>query len=1751
MLVDRLPLPVRSLLSLLVLLPCVPLAAQSREPASLRVTYAHHALSVALPYHADRGGEAQLSVQLLSPEDEVLGESVREIGVQPGDQEWKAVIALPEQTRLDELVWERVLCRVTYVGESKPVLETTRSVSEVLERPLLHVMGQGSYLAYAPASLRVVVADQEGRAIAGAGTVRVELNDAGAAPRVLFAGTLDKRGSLEPQWKFPRDVAGHHVLRIVADTVLGEVETSREIRVEDKASILLTTEKPIYQPGQTIHVRALALARGNHHAVEQKLTFEVEDSRGNKVFRKSTATDAFGVASAEFTLADEVNLGAYHLHALMGDREAASDPAELTLQVERYVLPKFRVAIDLAQKDGKPKRDYRPGDHITGTVHANYFFGKPVDRSEIEIKASGMDVAEFAAAHESGKTDSEGNYRFDLKLPGYFAGDKLNKGAAPVLVEATVKDATGHAEMHGEPVTVSASALLITAVPEGGKLVPGLENQVYLLTSYADGTPAATHATVQVNEGRAEKIVTDANGIGTLRMTPTSDTANLRVEADDQRGSSAADTIQLETRSGDDQVLLRSDRGVYKAGDRIELHVLSTRQQGAAYIDVVKDGQTILTRDVDLVHGRAQLSLNATPELAGTVQLNAYVFGSDSQAIADHRLIFVQPATELHVEASTDGAVYKPGEEAQVHLHVTDSHGAGVSAAVGTDVVDEAVFALAEQQPGFAKVFFYLERELLKPRYEIHSLSMNDVVSTGGRDEDREDLPAVVLFSAAEGGAANSMDEVAGRELPRSEMYAFQARYREAFADSARELADRLSREPEAKDRDINARFAQLRDAHGEAPRDAWGTPLRLEATGWNTHPQQYYRLISAGPDRKFDTSDDMGVTIETHSGTVFAQHGGSNTIHMLHDRGPVNGLAKVTGTVSDATGASIPGAKVRLLQLEGGAVRRATTGPVGDFDFSALPTGRYDLRIEALGFVTNTQTLTLERRDEAEVSSTLTAGEEMETVTVNAAQVEDMATEGRVVNSVAFAALPAPMSQVAGAGFAKKASAFSLRGAIGGVEDAKDDGGETTHVRSYFPEALYVNPEVITDGNGSANLSIPLADSITTWRMAMFASTKDGALGSGASSMKVFQDFFVDLDLPVTLTQGDRVSIPVAIYNYAKQRGDVTLKLQPDDWFSLVDDDAEKTVSVEPSRVGASQFTIEARRIGKFKLTLSASMSGGSERKDVVVREIEVVPNGEGKDVVFNGRLDGPVEQVVAFPQSAIPDASKILVRLYPGPMSQIVEGMDGVLRMPGGCFEQTSSSTYPNVLALDYMKRTQKLTPEIHAKAEGYIATGYQRLLTFEVRGGGFSWFGEAPANKILTAYGLMEFHDMASVYDVDPRVIERTANWLAAQQQPDGSWKPDTQFINEGATNRFNTDRLRITAYIAWALENTEFKGEAVAKAQHYLESHLSGATDAYTLAVLANLAVEGADSDFTQRVMRQLMEARQEKGDMVWWSSDSTGVYGSGESAQVETTGLAAQALLKSGESPEIARKALAWIVSKKGADGNWGTTQATIMALRALVMASEHGAADAHGTVQVTLNGKTVQSIALTAENNDLLQQIVLPGAEESSSNRVELRFDGTGGLAYQIAGRYFVPWTQTAAAEPLSIDVAYDRTKLAENDVVHATATVRSHLDKTANMVMVDLGIPPGFELQSEDLQNFEDQTARLKTGKLEKFSLTATQAILYFNAISAQDTVTLHYRLRAKYPIRAKNFESKVYEYYDPAVKANAKPVQFEVRAR
>jgi hypothetical protein len=1728
-------------------------------------TYSQGVLHVVIPYAARHAGPGTLAVEVLDPEDRVVGRTERAAIANDGPGTWRSDIQLPNALTLDDIVWQRVRYRFSYGDAKDAAIEDAESISEILRRPAVHIVGQQSYLAGGTAAVRVIVTDAKNELITGPASVKIDLAAPGQPARVLFTGRLNQHGTTEAQFRLPAGLVGNYPLHYVVETPIGAAEYTEQVRIEDKVSILLTTEKPIYQPGQIIHARALALDRANHEATsDRNLTFELEDSKGNKVFKKAAKTDRFGVASAEFGLAEEVNLGTYHLRVAM----AGGGDRELALNVERYVLPKFKVAVDFAGQDNKARHGYRPGDHVTGTVRANYFFGKPVDEAQITIKATGMDVTAFDAGHTEGKTDGDGAYRFDIALPTYFAGRPLSQGAARVLVEATVKDAAGHSETRGEPIVVSQAPLIVTAVPEGGLMVPNLENEVFILTSYPDGQPAKTDIKVQASGNPEQKVTTDDGGVAVIRLRTAGGNQTLEIDAADREGNHAVSSVTVQSRAGAGQILLRTERAVYRAGDRMDFRVFSTRERGTAYIDVVKDGQTVLTRDVDIVNGQAELTLTATPDLAGTLDCDAYLFGGDARPVADHRLVFVQPADELKVEATADAAVYRPGDDARIRFRVTNARGEGVQAALGVQVVDEAVFALAEKQPGFAKVFFYLEQEAMKARYEIHSIGMPQITEPVPLPQAAQrERAARALFAATEMVNNNKFETDFGRTVPQTKYYEYLNRYRTQFVAQVNRLSADVGRAYVESGGDLTK-------AAGPALRDAWGGNLKFERANW-WQQATVYLVRSAGLDKRFNTADDLTTYVEVRASKIVGRPStgpSAISVKLEHDRGPYNGTAAISGTVVDQRGGAVEGATVTVRATGNGQTRTAHVNADGQFSLAAVPAGTYQVEVE-MGAESVSKELTLAVRDTAVLSVVLRSAREG-TVVVAASEtlatlagdsggkvlLDDKALTPKLASVEVMAGAPpiwgAGGRGGAGAGFGTGSGGgigSGHGGGIGGGSFRVSDGlaAPEPHVRSYFPEALYINPEIITDQNGAASISIPMADSITTWRMALVASTPHGALGSGTSSIKVFQDFFTELDLPVTLTQGDRVSIPVAVYNYTGASGDVSLQLKTEDWFRLVEDVPDKRLTVDSGRVGGSQFTLQAARIGKFKLTLAARMAGGN-RADIVVREIEVVPNGREQNTVFNGKLETSVEHQVSFPAAAIAEASKIFVRLYPGPLSQVIEGMDSILRMPGGCFEQTSSSTYPNVLALDYMKRTKKLTPEVHAKAEGFIANGYQRLLTFEVAGGGFSWFGQAPANKILTAYGLMEFSDMSKVYDVDPRLIQRTQQWLATQQQGDGSWKPDTQFINEGATNRYNSDVLRITSYLAWSLGNTGYQGPAVEKARQFVESHMSGNIDAYTLAVLANFAADyGKDREFTHRAINMLLDARTEKDDQAWWDAQETSVYSTGSSAAVETTGLAVQALLKAGEASVTAGKALNYIAAKKDSTGAWRTTQATIMALRALLLSTEKGSADVRGTVEISLNGRPVEHLTLTPDNNDLFHQFVFPAADAGKASTVSLHFDGNGGLAYQVVGRYFTPWNERPANEPISIAVAYDRTQLAQDDVATATATVKNNLNKSANMVMVDLGIPPGFDLLSEDLQDMVERTAGRKGGKLEKFSLTATQAILYFDSIPAGDSVMVKFRLRAKYPIRTQTFASRAYEYYDPEVSSTARPLVLEVRKK
>ncbi len=196
--------------------------------------------------------------------------------------------------------------------------------------PPVTVLGKTTTLAPgSTASFLVQVRDPDtGRPEMGS-RVRVALNPADASPNEIFRGETGADGIVQVAFEIPMEVETPlQILDVSAVTSQGEFSLGLNVYVGDAYDVLLSTDKPVYQPGQTIHVRGLALNSTALKAARgEPLVITVSDPAGNKLMRKELTTSEFGVAAVDFMLDSQAASGDYILTAEMG-------PNSVSLSVE-------------------------------------------------------------------------------------------------------------------------------------------------------------------------------------------------------------------------------------------------------------------------------------------------------------------------------------------------------------------------------------------------------------------------------------------------------------------------------------------------------------------------------------------------------------------------------------------------------------------------------------------------------------------------------------------------------------------------------------------------------------------------------------------------------------------------------------------------------------------------------------------------------------------------------------------------------------------------------------------------------------------------------------------------------------------------------------------------------------------------------------------------------------------------------------------------------------------------------------------------------------------------------------------------------------------------------------------------------------------------------------------------------------------------------------------------------------------------
>jgi MFS family permease len=1606
------------------------------------------------------------------------------------------------------------------------------------------VLGQNRMVPGSQAALRVLVRDsRDGSGLADA-EVKIGIQPvAGGALLNLYTGKTDKSGTANISFAVPKEADLDQILVVQTNSSLGSDRLEQQVSLARDYRILLTTDKPIYQPGQMIHLRALALSTFDMvPAGERELLIVIADGKGNKVFRKTVRTSEYGVAATDFQLASEVNSGNYKISAVMDNTTS-----EKTVTVEPYVLPKYAVKMDL-EKDY-----YTPGERVKGSLQVDYFFGKPVSQGRILLEGFTYDVERTVVVNLQGATDAQGHFEFEFDLPEYIAGTDLEQGLGRFYLQAMVTDQAEHTEVSNTSIAVASKSLVVEAIPEGGVFRQGVDNILYVMTSYPDGRPADTKLVVTFpNENKTLEASTGEFGITEVHITPSTVWQKTTIAASDRNGNQTVQDFYFEGQYSSESVLLRLEKPVYVIGDTMNLMVLTSARQGTVYVDIVREGQTISTRSLESKNGVALAAVDISPDMFGTLEIHAYKLLQGGEIARDTRLVVVNRPDDLLVDIKPGQEIYKPGDDGVLNIHVQGGANlTGVQSAVGLAIVDESVFALAQQDPGFAKLYFLLEQQILTPRYDLHGLGVPELM-TGVPSNNPKFNEALNESAQASLSAANPVMGV-------------------AFSLQANSYDEAMSRVYQQQTK-------------------GYQTIFLIGLAGFVIIPVVLAILMSVilVRARLLGRSILLGVGLLVGLFVLFSLIGliaSGYTPYSFFD--PLGQFLNILFSGAEG-GVGIWGllllAVIAFIALVVTCIRRKE---------ASLGWGLFLIVVQAVFVIV----IALSGSRGVNTSS----DEWLAVVAIGAFLLMPVVllvrsagyfwqkrfVSGLSMLMLVFFVLFGSFGLLAVGGVSGNMAAapgvrmdkemglveqavpmMAAATQVASVDDmAAKGGGESTttaqppRLRQYFPETMLWLPDAITDADGRLQVNFPIADSITTWRVSALVSSRDGRLGEMDVPMRVFQDYFIDLDLPQSLTVGDEVAVPVGVFNYLAEPQTVKLELEQAAWFELVGPGVQE-MSIAANDISVVYFRIKATAFGAqpFKVT-----AYGSKMSDAILKNVRVYPNGKPIDLSSSGRImvDEAIIEKVYIPADAIAGTQKLMVKIYPGVLSQVVEGLDSILRMPNGCFEQTSSSTYPNVLVLDYLKMSGQSSPETEMKAEEYINLGYQRLLTFEVVGGGFSLFGDVPADRMLTAYGLQEFADMSRVFPVDDDVLKRSANWLFSQQENDGSWQNDRGLVHESTWSALGNDRLPVTAYIAWSLVDAGFSDQAgTQKALDYVRENQNQATDAYVLALVTNALVSadlksgsGMDSSTLALLERLAGMAKQSGGGAEWSSGVATFTGSEGVTGSIETTALAALAFLRSDTHPEMANAALTAILKSKDSYGTWYSTQATVLSLKALIESMRAGAEDVDADITITLNDGQTRKVSVDKANFDVVQLVQFDDINLGRENVVQVKASGKGNLMYQVVGSYYLPWDTLAkypdvapAQDAVTIQVGYDRTQLAVNDTVQVSVSVALNVGGSqVDAVLIDLGLPPGFSVEAEDLRVLVDKYNEMPTdypgARIERFELTGRQIIIYITHLKNGEPMQFNYRLRARFPLAVQTPASNAYDYYNPEVSGETPP--------
>lgn len=683
-------------------------------------------------------------------------------------------------------------------------------------------------------------------------------------------------------------------------------------------------------------------------------------------------------------------------------------------------------------------------------------------------------------------------------------------------------------------------------------------------------------------------------------------------------------------------------------------------------------------------------------------------------------------------------------------------------------------------------------------------------------------------------------------------------------------------------------------------------------------------------------------------------------------------------------------------------------------------------------------------------------------------------------------------------------------------------EGKPAPEVRNDFRNTIFWKGDIATDRRGITTISFPTSDAITSFRATIEGFSQNGLPAHTETVFSNILPLSMSVKIPVEVSMGDEINLPITIKNTTKNPVTGNLSFVVPKAFSIKSPLPNKVnVPANSAQTIYAAFVVQ-NIAGKDFMELKLQANG---LEDAFSQNVYIHPKGFPQQISFSS--SDKESSFSLSVQQVVPGTMQATLSVFPTALSSMMAGVDAILREPYGCFEQTSSSNYPNIIALRYMKENNVTDVPVMTKARDLLDRGYKRLVGFETKQNGYEWFGSSPPHEALTAYGLLEFKDMEPVYaSLDKKMVDRTANWLLTRKDNKGGFLRDPK-----ALDSFGGASPEITnIYIVYALTEAGFAD----KLKNEIESCYSVAEksdDPYQLALMLNILGQTKDARYS-KILEKIKPKQSISGS--WTGTSHSITRSGGESLTIETTALVVLGLFKKDQPDALLLdKSIKYIIGTRSNGGMFGSTQSTILALKALTLYSQYSKkTPSSGTVEVYVDGKNAASYSYKAGERGPIE---LKGWENAitGNHKIQVKFTNTeSALPYEISIKYASIQPKQQSECPIKLDVQAAAKTVKAGETMRIKVTITNTVAKGQPMTLAIIGIPGGLSAQPWQLKEIQEK------GTVDFYEIRGRELVLYCRQMAPNQVREVNLDLKADVPGSYEGPASRSYLYYTPEQK-------------